>query len=156
MRINLDSRLAMLSAGEPWTFALLRIGYGLTLVTHGVPKLLGLPHGTIKDPLGASTHLIETVMGLPFPAQIAMAITLLETFGGLLLAAGLLTRLLALAFAFEMIGICVALGPNYPWVDRGIEYPIILGLIGLSIATRGGGGFAIDRLFARPRTPQTA
>ncbi|MDP5278705.1 DoxX family protein [Sphingomonas sp. DG1-23] len=136
------------AAGEPVAYAALRLGYGLTLVTHGVPKLFGLPHGSMADPMAGSTRLIDTVLGLPFAPQIAMAIAVLEGVGGAMLAAGLATRMLALAFAVQMVAICLALGPTYPWIDRGIEYPIILGLVGAAVAMRGGGRFSLDRMIS--------
>lgn len=141
--------LARLQAtGEPLAYAALRIGFGLTLMTHGLPKLLGRPHGSMADPLAGSIRLIDTVLGLPFAPQIGLVIALLEGAGGPLLALGLATRPLALAFALQMVGICLVLGPTYPWIDRGIEYPIILGLVALVIALRGGGRFSLDRRFA--------
>jgi putative oxidoreductase len=134
---------------EPAGYVLLRIGYGLTLATHGWPKMLGLPHGSMADPMAGSVRLIDTVLGLPFASQLGVLIALLEGIGGLMLAAGLVTRPLALAFAIQMVFICLAMGPTYPWIDRGIEYPIVLGLVSLMIAARGSGPFAIDRLIAR-------
>lgn len=139
---------ARCAAVEPWSYAALRVGYGVTLTTHGVPKLLGRPHGSMVDPMAGSVRLIETVLGLPFAPQIGVAIAVLEGIGGPLLALGFATRPIALAFALQMVGICLALGPTYPWIDRGVEYPILLGLVGLAIATRGGGRLAIDRLIA--------
>ena len=134
------------TAAEPWSYALLRIGYGATLATHGLPKLFGTAHGSMADPMAGSTRLIESVLGLPFAPQIAFFIALLEGVGGPLLALGLASRPLALLFVLQMAGICLALGPTYPWIDRGIEYPIMLGLVGLAIAARGGGRLAIDSL----------
>lgn len=103
--------------------------------------------------MSASVRLIDSVLGLPFAPQIGMAVALLEGAGGPLLALGLATRPLALAFAFQMVAICLALGPVYPWIDRGIEYPIILGLIGILIAAHGGGRFALDRLICARMAP---
>jgi len=138
-------RAPFFAVGEPLAYAALRVGYGLTLVTHGLPKLFGLRHGSMADPMGGSVRLIDAVLGLPFAPQIGVAVALLEGVGGLLLALGLATRPLAIAFVLQMAGICLALGPTYPWIDRGIEYPIILRLVGLAIAMRGGGRFAIER-----------
>jgi len=70
---------------------------------------------------------------------------LLETVGALMLVVGVLTRPVALAMAAEMVGISYALGPTWPWADRGIEYPVILGSLALYMAIRGGGRFALDR-----------
>ncbi|WP_315761682.1 DoxX family protein [Sphingomonas sp. Y38-1Y] len=133
---------------EPLSHALLRIGYGLTLATHGWPKLLGRPHGSMADPMAGSVRLIDSVLGLPFAPQVGVFIAVLEGVGGLMLAAGLATRPLAITFAIQMVFICLAMGPTYPWIDRGIEYPIILGLVGVAIAMRGSGPAAIDRMIA--------
>jgi putative oxidoreductase len=48
-----------------------------------------------------------------------------------------------------MIFVSIALGPTYPWIDRGIEYPLILGFVALLISARGGGVYSIDRLVGR-------
>jgi len=34
---------------------------------------------------------------------------------------------------------CRMAGSSYPWIDRGIEFPIVLGPIGILFAARGGG-----------------
>lgn len=137
--------------GCPLADGALRVGYGLTLVTHGLPKMFATAHGSMADPMAASARLIETRLGLPFAPQLALAVAFLEAIGGVLMALGLGTRLVALAFVLEMIGICFALGPTYPWIDRGIEYPIILGLIGSWLIVRGGGRFSLDHsLFRHP------
>lgn len=135
---NLQARL------EPVFYALLRAVLGIVMFTHGLPKLLGDSHGSIADPMASSTHLIGNVMGLPFAAELAFLVMLLETVGALMLVVGVLTRPVALAMAAEMVGISYALGPTWPWVDRGIEYPVILGSLALYMAIRGGGRFTLD------------
>ncbi|MBC3468432.1 DoxX family protein [Pseudomonas sp. RW10S2] len=135
---NLQARL------EPVFYALLRAVLGIVMFTHGLPKLLGDSHGSMADPMASSTHLIGNVMGLPFAAELAFLVMLLETVGALMLVVGVLTRPVALAMAAEMVGISYALGPTWPWVDRGIEYPVILGSLALYMAIRGGGRFALD------------
>lgn len=137
------------AAATPIASALLRVAFGLTIVTHGVPKLLGTAHGSMADPMAGSTNLIGAVLGLPFAPQLALFVALLETFGGLAVAAGFATRLFAPMLAVQMAVICLALGPTYPWIDRGIEYPLILGFIALWIALQGGGRWSVDRLLGR-------
>lgn len=134
---------------EPIAYAMLRVAFGLTIVTHGVPKLLGLSHGTMSDPMAGSTNLIANVLNLPFAPELAAFVALLETFGGLAVAIGLGTRLLAPMFAIQMVFISVALGPTYPWIDRGIEYPLMLGFTALLIALKGGGAWSADRYLPR-------
>ncbi|MFN3511922.1 MAG: DoxX family membrane protein [Phenylobacterium sp.] len=46
----------------------------------------------MADPMAGSTRLIGEVLGLPFAPQLAVFVALLETFGGLAVAAGLATR----------------------------------------------------------------
>ena len=133
-------------ATEGMFFGLLRFAFGAIMFTHGLPKLLGMPHGSMTDPTAGSIHLIRDVMGLPFAPQIAALVVFLETAGALMLATGLLTRVVALAIALEMIGISAALGPTWPWTDRGIEYPVLMMFLALYIAARGGGRYALDRL----------
>lgn len=131
--------------GEVVSYALLRVGFGLIILAHGIPKLLGLPHGSMADPLGGAARLIESNLGLPFAPQLAITITALETAGALALAAGLFTRLLAPMFAVQMLKICFALRANFAWIDRGYEFPLVLGLIALLLSFRGGGELSLDR-----------
>jgi putative oxidoreductase len=135
--------------GETFSYALLRAGFGLIILTHGIPKLLGLPHGSMADPLAGATRMIEMNLGLPFAPQLAIFITALETLGALALAAGFLTRIFAPMFAIQMLLICIALRANFPWLDRGWEFPLVLGLIALFLSMRGGGAWSVDRLMKR-------
>ena len=148
-RLLLPALWPFYAAATPIASALLRAAFGLTIVTHGVPKLLGTAHGSMADPMAGSTGLIGTVLDLPFAPQLALFVALLETFGGLAVAAGFATRLFAPMLAVQMAVICLALGPTYPWIDRGIEYPLILGFIALWIALQGGGRWSVDRLLGR-------
>jgi putative oxidoreductase len=135
--------------GGTVSYALLRLGFGLTIVTHGVPKLTRSAHGSMADPMQGSIQMIENVLDLPFAPQFAMFVALLEAFGGLAVTIGFATRFFAPALAIQMAAICFALGPNYPWIDRGIEYPIILGLIALLISMNGAGAWSVDRALGR-------
>lgn len=136
-------------AAKPVAYALLRAAFGLTIVTHGAPKLLGFAHGSMTDPMGGSASLIANALHLPFAPQLAMFVAWLETFGGLAVAAGLATRFIAPMLGVQMLCISIALGPTYPWIDRGIEYPLILGFIALLVSIHGGGAYAIDRRIGR-------
>jgi putative oxidoreductase len=70
-----------------------RLYWGGQLIQSGWGKLHHLPNVT-----GFFTSL-----GLPFPAQTALAISCLEFFGGIFLALGLLSRLTALVLTVNMI-----------------------------------------------------
>lgn len=134
---------------KPLTYTLLRVAFGLTILTHGVPKLFGTAHGSMSNPMAGSTRLISEVLGLPFAPQLAVFVALLETFGGLAVAGGLATRIFAPMLAIQMAAICFAVGPTYPWIDRGFEYPLILGFVALMISIYGGGKWSVDRLIGR-------
>lgn len=129
---------------EPALYALLRMVFGVIMLTHGLPKALGTSHGSMADPMAGSIHLIRNVMGLPFAPQLAFLVMLLETAGAVMLAIGLWTRPLALLIALQMVGISYALGPTWAWIDRGIEFPVLMLFLALYIAVRGGGRFSVD------------
>jgi putative oxidoreductase len=134
---------------KPLTYTLLRVAFGLTIVTHGIPKLLGTAHGSMANPMAGSIRMISEVLSLPFAPQLAVFVALLETFGGLAVAGGLATRIFAPMLAIQMAAICLAVGPTYPWIDRGFEYPLILGFVALMISIHGGGKWSVDRLIGR-------
>ncbi|WP_207482958.1 DoxX family protein [Arenibaculum pallidiluteum] len=133
----------------PVTYAFLRFAFGVTMLTHGLPKILGTSHGSMADPMAGSMNLISGTLGLPFAPQLAVMVAILETFGGIALALGFLTRLIAPMMAVQMAFISIALGPTWPWIDRGIEYPVMLGFLALFISFQGGGPFSLDHAVGR-------
>jgi putative oxidoreductase len=134
---------------EPLTYALLRVVFGVVLITHGLPKLLRTSHGSMADPMAGSIHLIENVLHLPAAPALAMFVALLEGAGGALLAIGLGTRAIASMVAVQMLAICVALGPTWPWIDRGIEFPFLMLFLALFMAFKGSGRWSLDRVIGR-------
>ena len=70
--------------------------------------------------------------------------TMRATLPALTLAAALL--------AAEMAGISYALAPTWVWVDRGIEYPVLMGVLAFYIAVRGSGHYSLDQALLRLRT----
>lgn len=135
--------------GEPVFYALLRATYGVIMVTHGLPKLLGQSHGSMADPMAASINLIQNVLHLPMPGLIGLLVALLEGVGGLLLVLGLGTRLLAAMMGIQMLTIASILGPTWPWIDRGIEYPVLMACLSLYILFRGAGHYSLDHTLSR-------
>ncbi|NLS01549.1 DoxX family protein [Rhizobium sp. P38BS-XIX] len=134
---------------RPVSYALLRLAFGLTIVTHGLPKIMRAAHGTMADPMQGSINIITNSLHLPFASELATVVTLLETFGGLAVAVGLFTRLFAPMLAVEMAFISIAMGPTWPWIDRGIEYPVMLGFMALLISIHGGGPVSLDARIGR-------
>jgi putative oxidoreductase len=128
----------------PSSDVLLRIAFGLMLMTHGVPKLLGRSHGSMADPMAGSVHLIGNVLHLPAAPLIGWFIALLEGVGGLMLAVGFLTRPVAAMVLVQMLVISGILAPTFPWIDRGFEYPLMLAFVALCLVARGSGGCSVD------------
>lgn len=125
---------------EPWaaaagvTHAVLRIGAGLLFMQHGCQKLFGWFGGI--DGAGHTVVLIS---------QFGLA-GVLETFGGLLLVLGLLTRPVALVLALEMlIAYFQAHFPQggVPIENKG-ETPLLFMLVWLFLAGNGAGPYSLD------------
>ena len=133
----------------PASHALLRAVFGIVLITHGLPKLLRTSHGSMADPMAGSINLIENALHLPAAPVLAMLVALLEGVGGMLLAIGFGTRVVAAMVAVQMLAICFALGPTWPWIDRGIEYPFLMLFLAVFIAFHGGGRWSLDRAIGR-------
>lgn len=152
IREHSGSRLPFLAKScpraEALAYALLRAAFGVILITHGLPKLLRTSHGSMADPMAGSINLIENVLHLPAAPALAMCVALLEGVGGALLALGLGTRLVAALVAVQMLAICYALGPTWPWIDRGIEYPFLMLFLAVFMAFRGGGRWSLDGAIA--------
>ena len=124
----------------PLSTVLLRVGLGGTLFTHGWAKVV---EGRLP---------VETMakLGLPVPAAVALFIAGLEFFGPILLALGLLTRLVALMMFAEMMVISFAvLYPVYAWGDKGYEFTLMMGLFALGLAMNGGGRYSLDRMLRK-------
>ncbi|MEG5263077.1 DoxX family protein [Pseudomonas sp. JDS28PS106] len=135
--------------GEPLAFALLRICFGVIMMTHGLPKLMRTSHGSMVDPMAGSAWLIETVLHLPRPEFFAIMVAVLEAVGGLLLVLGLGTRLIAAAMAIQMAAISYILGPTWPWIDRGIEYPVLMLFLCVYFSVRGAGRYSLESRIRR-------
>ena len=146
-----SSLRAVAERNEASAYLLLRVAFGLMLITHGLPKILGTSHGSMANPMAGSVNLIANVLHLPAAPVIGWFIALLEGLGGLMLALGLLTRPLAAMVTVQMLVICWLLGPTFPWIDRGFEYPLMLAFVSFYLLVRGGGRISLDaRIWRKP------
>lgn len=121
----------------PCSFTIIRVALGLILIPHGFSKLF------LNDAVPASRNFVN--FGWAYPLAWAYFIGALEFFGGILLAVGLFTRVIAAAIVIEMSVICFAvLWPNWSWGRRGMEYALFMGIVALAIFFRGGGRCSLD------------
>ncbi|MGH7539401.1 MAG: DoxX family protein [Gemmatimonadota bacterium] len=120
--------------------AILRVVVGVTFMTHGVPKLTGA--------VGETAGFFAT-LGIPAPTLAAWGITLLETFGGLLLVVGFLVTPVAVLFCIHMLmGIILVHSANGWYVigfgQGGAELNVLLIAACLALIFAGPGSAAID------------
>ena len=115
----------------------LRIGAGLLMATHGWPKVQN-----IEGFAGA----VEG-MGFPAPLFFAWVAALAELVGGLLVAAGALTRSASLSVALTMAAAAFLRHGGDPLARK--EKALLYLLIFAAFALAGGGPYSVDRLWAR-------
>jgi len=133
---------------KPYSYPLLRIAMGLFYVPHGMQKLFGAFGAPTTAQFTAGFGRMGPIWG---HAGWVYYIGSLELFGGLLMAAGFLTRIVAVQFiCFMGMAFFVANVPNgWFWTKGGVEAPGILGLMCIVILINGGGRFSIDRAIGR-------
>ena len=124
-----------------WTsrmLGILRIVTGLLYLQHGTAKLFGVPHVAMFD-------------GLQLFSLLGLA-GVLELAGGLLIFAGLFTRITAFVLSGEMaVAYFIAHAPNgfLPILNQG-ELAVIYCFLFLYFALAGPGEFSIDAAAAKP------
>lgn len=118
-----------------WTDAgklLLRLAIGAVFVNHGSMKFKA---GALM--IGAFFGRV----GIPMPGLTAPFIMALEFVGGLMLMAGLGTRVLGVLFFLDM---AVAIGAVFGWHAGKAELETLLGLASLALFCMDGGAYSLD------------
>jgi putative oxidoreductase len=137
---------AVSNALSPLAEPLVRVAAGLLLMPHGAQKLFGMFGGYGIDATG---QFFAAKLGLP--PSLALVAGVIEFFGGLCLALGLATRIVA-ALVFGLMAVAVLwvhLPIGFFWTEGGFEYPLLWGLVALSLVLRGGGRYSVDALIGR-------
>jgi putative oxidoreductase len=126
----------------PWGIALLRVVVGVTFFMHGQQKLFQMGVGGVGG-LFAS-------LGVPAPELAAVAVSLVETVGGLALIAGVATRVVGVVLATDMlVAMLLVHRPNGFYAgDGGIELVLVLGAAALVLAITGPGALAVDTVLS--------
>lgn len=131
----------------PRLLSILRVVTGFLFMAHGTQKLFHFP------PVPMSTQMPGHLPPL------LMVAAILETFGGLLILVGLLTRPVAFILAGEMaVAYFMVHGRQgfWPVVNRG-ETAVLFCFIFLYLTAAGGGIWSVDRLWGKgSNSPRTA
>jgi len=125
----------------PLALFLLRAFIGLLMAGHGVQKLFGWFDGAGLD--GFSARLAKLGMR---PARLwAWVSALIESFGGLCLALGILTPVAAALLITNLaMAILKVHLPNGFWnTRRGFEFPLTLAVGAAAIGLAGPGAYAL-------------
>ncbi|KAA2282163.1 DoxX family protein [Candidatus Nitrosocosmicus agrestis] len=112
----------------------IRIMAGVAFILHGMPKF--------NDLLGTQGFFAS----VGIPADLALLIGLLEVIGGILLIVGLVTRVVAILFAVEMMcAILIVKAGNSFMGQGGFEVDLLLMSISISLAISGPGRLSIEK-----------
>jgi len=124
-------------------YTLMRVAIGGILFMHGLDK--------VHRGIATVAANIMAKNGLQPALGFAYAATTLETVGAACIVLGLFTRVFAAALAIEMaIGLLfVHLAKGFAASQGGFEYILLIGIVMLVIAIRGGGPYSVDRLIGR-------
>jgi putative oxidoreductase len=131
---------------------------GLLLLRGGVGLGIAIGHGwgKIYQPghIGPGSGFVKAVadLGAPAPTAAAWMAALTEFLGGLLLAAGLLTRPAALALACNMaVAAFIAQADAQMWGRNAPnkEYPLLYFLAFLTFVFTGAGRFSADKFLRK-------
>lgn len=130
---------------------LLRMLLAVVFFVHGGQKTFGLFGG----PGWAATVTQWTAPdGLHLPYAVAVCAILAEVIGALGLFFGFLTRLAALGIFFTLATAVVTVQSSVGFLaPNGIENPLTLAIVALSLVFSGAGKFSVDKAITRQLLP---
>ncbi|EXG79386.1 DoxX family protein [Cryptosporangium arvum] len=136
--LTIETPAAVSDAG----LLLMRLVVGLTMAAHGAQKAFGMFGGAGFD----ATADGFSALGYTPGAMFALAAIIGELFGGLFLAAGLLTPLAAGGIIGVTVNAMVAvnLGNGFFASHDGIELPLVLSGAALGLLLAGPGRYSVD------------
>lgn len=128
-----------------WGLLILRIALGVTFLPHGRMKLN--PRGPMKGPGGFGAWLKQ--LGVPMSGLLAWVVVLLETVGAVMLIAGLLTQIVAVGLAIDMLVAIVLVKrgvQKVAFIDAkgGWEFEFVLLAQAVALALTGAGTISLD------------
>lgn len=144
MRVGLKMLKWLISGSESGSFS---AQFGLTLLRVFTGLSLAFAHGIGKIP--PSARFIESVsrMGFLIPDFFAWAAGISELFGGLLLAAGLITRPSSFLIVITMAVAAFVRHADDPFTTK--EKALLFGCVALLFLLVGCGRYGVDALIRR-------
>jgi putative oxidoreductase len=131
-----EESLRYLDRLQPLALVGMRLALGAVMVGHGYHKVFGGLH-----------HHAQFVSGLGLPAWSAYLSSLTEFFGGIMILAGLFTRLAAFAMCIDLgVAIWKVHWPHGLMGEGGFEFPLALATIAFALIFFGGGPIALDHI----------
>ena len=123
---------------QPLGLLFLRIALGAIMVAHGYPKVF---HG------GYGHNMAAQVAGMGLPGFLGYFVAYLEFIGGLMMLAGIFTRVIGFLFAGEMlVAILKVHLKNGIGTNGGIDFPMACMAIAFALIFFGGGLISVDHL----------
>src|SRR5207245_11488106 len=120
----------------PLALLVLRVVLGVVMIRHGYPKMFG----------GLSHH-VQLVSGLGLPGWLAYLSAAAEFFGGIVVIAGLFTRIACLAILIDMgVAIWKVHWKNGLLGNGGYQFPLALAAIAFALIFFGAGPIALDSI----------
>ena len=130
----------------PYAALILRTSLGTMFIAHALLKIL------VFTPAGSAGFFAS----LGLPGWFAYPTMGVELIGGILLVAGIQTRIVSLALVPVLIGSIVLVHGGNGWLfsnaNGGWEYPLFLTMAALVQALLGDGAYSMNSMFARRET----
>jgi putative oxidoreductase len=131
-----EESLRYLDRLQPLALLVMRLVVGAVMVGHGYHKVFG----------GLHQHA-QFISSLGLPAGAAYLSSLTEFFGGLMILAGLFTRLVAFAICIDLgVAIWKVHWHHGLMGEGGFEFPLAVATIAFALIFFGGGPIALDHI----------
>jgi putative oxidoreductase len=130
--------LNFLNRLHPLGLLVLRLALGVVMIAHGYQKVFG-----------GMPQFMQMLQHMGIPAWMAYLTVAAEFGGGILLVAGFLTRLAALAIFIDMVVAIIKVHLHNGLFSKngGFEFPMVCGAIAFSLIWSGAGPIAMDWLW---------
>ena len=126
-----------------------RLVLGTIFIAHGGQKIFTMGFDGVAGGFAQ--------MGVPMAEVMGPFVALLEFFGGFAIIAGVLTRLVSLGLASNMVGAMVLVhAPNGFFNPGGIEFPLSLLGSAILLVITGAGSWSIDAIVGGKRGAEAA